>query len=281
MNMELLNWVPSNKLSFAMLQMNPNAIDHIEKYHVPKMWLLLSSNPGALCYLYNDPTMLTNVNCWFKNPNPAIIPLLKKYSHIKEPYVKAQLLENPTALHLLDLKDEVTISNLHLLAKNTSPRAMQIIEKYVQLLNADTWDRLSANPAAIHILEKNMDKINWVFLSSNPAAIHLLLKSQYKIYWYHFSKNTHPLAIKHMRKNLEKVNWCQLSTNPAAIDLLKENQDKIHWYWLSTNPAIFEYNYSNMAKARSNLIHEELVSVALHPDRVSKWLQEGLTLSDL
>jgi hypothetical protein len=84
-----------------------------------------------------------------------------------------------------------------------------------------------------------------------------------------------------MRKNLEKVNWQNLSANPAAIELLKENQDKIAWYWLSKNPAIFEYNYSNMAKARSDVIREELVSVSLHPDRVSAWLQQGLTLADL
>ena len=84
-----------------------------------------------------------------------------------------------------------------------------------------------------------------------------------------------------MRKNLDKVNWHNLSANPAAIELLKENQDKIAWYWLSKNPAIFEYNYSNMTKVRTDVIREELVSVALHPDRVSVWLQEGLTLADL
>jgi hypothetical protein len=84
-----------------------------------------------------------------------------------------------------------------------------------------------------------------------------------------------------MRKNLEKVNWHNLSANPAAIELLKENQDKISWYWLSKNPAIFEYNYSNMAKARTDVIREELLAVALHPDRVCAWLQEGITLADL
>jgi hypothetical protein len=277
--MELLDWVPSNKLAFGMLQVNPNAIDHIEKYHVPKMWLLLSANPGALCYLYNDPTMLTHVNCWFKNPNPAIIPLLEKYARIKVPYVQEQLLENSNALHLVDA--HYIEGNLHLLAKNTCPLAMQLIEDYIDDLSDVVWERLSANPAAIHILEKHLDKVDWNILCSNPAAIHLLLKLPYRIYWFQFSKNTHPLAIEHMRKNLEKVNWQNLSANPAAIELLKENQDKIAWYWLSQNPAIFEYKYSNMAKAKTNIIREELVSVALHPDRVCKWLREGFTLADL
>ena len=43
------------------------------------------------------------------------------------------------------------------------------------------WDKLSENPAAIHLLEKNLDKINWVYLSKNPAAIHLLEKNPDKI----------------------------------------------------------------------------------------------------
>jgi len=259
--------------------MNPNAIDHIEKYHIPKMWLLLSANPGALCYLYNDSTMLSNVNCWFKNPNPAIISLLEKDARIKLPYIQEQLLENSNALHLVDA--HYIECNLHLLAKNTSPLAMQLIEDYIDDLSRVAWERLSTNPSAIHILEKHLDKLDWNLLCSNPAAIHLLLKLPYRICWFQFSKNTHPLAIQHMRKNLEKVNWQNLSVNPAAIDLLKENQDKIVWFCLSKNPAIFEYNYSNMAKARTDVIREELVSVALHPDRVSTWLREGLTLAEL
>ena len=276
--MELLDWVPSNKLASCMLQMNPNAIDHIEKYHVPKMWPLLSSNPSALCYLYNDPTLL-DYPCWLKNPNPAIIPLLEKYYPcIKLLYAEEMLLENPNALHLVN---HCVIPHLHILVKNTSPRAMQLVETYLHLLKESDWEKLSANPSAIHILEKNLDKLNWNILCSNPAAIHLLLKLPYRIYWFQFSKNTHPLAIQHIRKNLEKVNWPNLSANPAAIELLKENQDKIVWYWLSKNSAIFEYNYSNMAKARTDVIREDLLSVALHPDRVCTWLQQGLTLDDL
>jgi len=40
---------------------------------------------------------------------------------------------------------------------------------------------LSANPNAIHILEKNMDKINWQQLSANPNAIHILEKNMDKV----------------------------------------------------------------------------------------------------
>lgn len=36
------------------------------------------------------------------------------------------------------------------------------------------FDRLSFNPAAIHLLEKHPEKIEWCCLSANSAAIHLL-----------------------------------------------------------------------------------------------------------
>ena len=58
------------------------------------------------------------------------------------------------------------------------------------------------NPAAIHMLEQNLDKIHWGWMSQNPAAIHLL--EQYP----------------------EKC-WCWLSQNPEAILLLKKNPKKI------------------------------------------------------
>jgi hypothetical protein len=57
------------------------------------------------------------------------------------------------------------------------------------------WKELSANPNAIHILERNLDKVNWKELSANPNAIHIL------------------------EKNLHMVDWRFLSTNPNAIHL--------------------------------------------------------------
>ena len=55
---------------------------------------------------------------------------------------------------------------------------------------------LSSNPNAIHLLEKNLDKVDWCWLSGNPNAIHIL------------------------EKNLDKINWEMLSMNPNAIHLL-------------------------------------------------------------
>jgi len=45
------------------------------------------------------------------------------------------------------------------------------------------------NPNAIHLLEKNQDKIDWFELSNNPNAIHLLEQNQDKIKWSNLSYN--------------------------------------------------------------------------------------------
>ena len=79
-----------------------------------------------------------------------------------------------------------------------------------------SWDWLSYNPNALHLLEKYPEKINWKSLSSNPNAIHLL------------------------EKYPDKIHWENLSNNPDALHMLKNNPNKICWDWLSTNPSIFE-----------------------------------------
>ena len=91
------------------------------------------------------------------------------------------------------------------------------------------------------------DNLDWNYLSQNPAAIHLL------------------------EANQDKIDWGCLSRNPAAIHLLEANQDKIYWNYLSLNPAIFELDYQAMSIKRSALINDELIAVALRPERVARW----------
>jgi hypothetical protein len=61
------------------------------------------------------------------------------------------------------------------------------------------WNQLSANPAAIKLLEANQDKIGWNGLCFNSEAIHII------------------------ERNLDKVCWLALSSNPSAIHLLEKN----------------------------------------------------------
>jgi hypothetical protein len=112
-------------------------------------------------------------------------------------------------------------------------------------LDKVNWDYLSCNSAAIHILEKNVDKIDtYSFLKnsgiSNINAIKLLDKNLDKnldkIDWYTLSSNDK--AIHVLEKNLDKVHWVQLSLNSVAMHILEKNLDKISWSLLSLNPSV-------------------------------------------
>jgi len=109
---------------------------------------------------------------------------------------------------------------------------------------------LSANPYAIHILENNIDCVDWIELSSNPNpnAIRLLEKNLDKVNvcWSKISAN--PNAIRILEKNLDKVVWCELSANPNAIGILEKNLDKVDWTYLSTNPNAIPILEKNLDK---------------------------------
>lgn len=279
--MELVSWISPTILSYLMLHFNTNALDYLEEKNIYMASSILCANPSAIKYLYRDPSLLKQ-GIWFKNKNPAIIPLIENCEYIDSPWVQEQLLENPNALHLV--KSHYMKHNLYNFCKNTNPLAIDLMEYYLD--NADTvseviWDAIGKNPSALRLIQKYFDKMSWRSLSENPAAIHILLKNQDEIRWSAFSKNTHPLAIEHIEKNLDNVDWISLNMNPAAIDILKRNPDKIVGYWLSCNPAIFEYDYVKMARERIDILREELMSVALHPSKISAWMKQGLTLSDL
>jgi hypothetical protein len=137
---------------------------------------------------------------------------------------------------------------------------------------------LSKNPNAIHILEKNLDKVKWDNLSSNPNAIHIIEKNLDKVDWGALSGN--PNAIHIIEKNLDKVDWegwHYLSRNPNAIPLLEKNLDKTNWEELSKNPNIFTIDYNAM---KTNMykeggIAEELMQNRFHPRNINKFTNWG------
>jgi len=94
-------------------------------------------------------------------------------------------------------------------------------------------------------------------LSRNPNALHLLENNQHKIFWNY---------------------W--LLVNPNIIYLLEKNQDKIDWEYISENESIFELDYASL-KERCSIYKEELIQIALHPSRISKYLEEGIEMGKL
>src|SRR5438477_129751 len=62
-------------------------------------------------------------------------------------------------------------------------RISEISNKFPVIIQCDNiidqnmnWNWFSSNPNAIHLLERNLDKIDWDCLSENPNATHLLEK---------------------------------------------------------------------------------------------------------
>jgi len=104
------------------------------------------------------------------------------------------------------------------------------------------WDRLSANPAAIRLIEKNIEKADFSRLSKNSAAIPLLEKYYENIDWTTLSEN--PNAEKLLCSNIKYVNMFHLcSFNPNVVNIvnimLENDPEVIHllcWYSLSMNP---------------------------------------------
>jgi len=139
---------------------------------------------------------------------------------------------------------------------------------------------LSVNKSthAIEILKINLNKVNWYNLSQNENAIHILENNLDKIDGYGLSLN--PNAISILEKNLDKVNWSFLSANPNAIHILEKNLDKVNYEYLLINPNIFEYDYKQM-ELNTSIFKEELVAIALSPERICKLYSQGFTSDDL
>ena len=277
--MELLPWIKFNKLSNIMLNSNSTIGEFMNDSYILKDWFMLSENPSVVSLLFKNQDKIS-VTLLLSNPNPKVLPL-----------IKSKLNENPNLPNILFQSNPNTFELIRMheihwptLCSNTHPKAIALLQQMIDdgRSNELDWNILSTNPAAISILETNQDKIIWKTLSSNPAAMHLLLEHQDKIKYMQLCKNTHPLAIE-LIKELPKewIYWPYLSANPSAIDFLEENQEYINWYYLSLNPAIFRYNYPKMANIRNQLIYEELLSVALHPSRISNWIKQGVILSEI
>jgi membrane-bound lytic murein transglycosylase MltF len=131
--------------------------------------------------------------------NPAAIPLLEKYP---EKIDWELLSENPAAIHLI----ESNLNNTKITRKWTVTNPTEFLSNPAEFLSVDnaieteedvvSWDGLSQNPAAIHLLEQHPYKINWYWLSANPSAIHLLEQHQENIDWELLSEKPRHLHLR-------------------------------------------------------------------------------------
>jgi hypothetical protein len=123
---------------------------------------------------------------------------------------------------------------------SVNPNAVGYLTKHPELIS---WYHLSKNPNAIHILETNVDKLEWSWgISTNPNAFHLYLQHHETdtmapdyLPWYWLCKNTRAVNWIHINYP-QYIDWSSLSSNPNALWLLEQYPDRIDWNELCYNP---------------------------------------------
>ena len=156
---------------------------------------------------------------------------------------------------------------------SSNPAAVPLLKKYPNCIDWRTFSS-NKNSIAVKMLEENLGKINWSNLSANPNAIDILLQHPEKIDWRTFSCNRNPIAVKMLEENPDKIDWGNLTRNSSAIHLLEANPDKVSWATILLNKNIYEYDYDIMKK-NMDVLREEMMMAVWKPSRVIKWLEAG------
>jgi hypothetical protein len=230
----------------------------IERPYKILSWKELSSNinPRAIEYLEKNPEKIDWVKLSF---NPSAIRLLEAN---QDKIDWSELSLNPNAIDLLEAnKDKIDWDYL-----SYNPNAIRLLEEKIQTdPDIVNWDYLSLNPNAISLLEANPEKINWSYLSKNENAIPMLRENMDKIDYLYLSQNKNIDSLYETNPEifqiLEEENMLHLeeddrslfefiSMNPGAMKILKDHPDKISWYMLSynTNPEVISIMKANPKK---------------------------------
>lgn len=276
---ELKPWVDASKLRIIELHYNPNGFDYLLLHRLDEIkWNLL-------CLMGSDDALITisdkSIDWTFLSMNPSITAMFRLNQH-KQNISWFDLLQNPYAIELIieNFNKIKKIKWISMLSQNTHPKAIELLSKHINIID---WYYLSSNPSAMPLLLQHPDKINWRGLSLNPhpSAVHLLFENTDKIDWYNFNKNPHPTIIAYLKEHPDQIVWATLCSNPGAEELFLLYPEKILWHCISSNPCIFEYNYKKCRTVfRTTLLKDELLAMAMHPDRIDYYLKMGYTLSD-
>ena len=275
---ELKEWVNPYLLSGFFLSHNPLAIDYLMDNPNLIYWDVLSHNEEATHLLIQNPDNINWTTLSLNTNKMAIHLLAKNMSQINW----LNFSKNPAGIEIL-LHYETHLhhyANMYAFNQNPHPKA---IDYFLENEKEIIWDAMSDNIGAKRIFDKfGISKVDWLVLSKNPNMIDTLLNNKRFIYWPYFSMNPHPMAIKYLEEHPHLIDWSFISMNPSAEDIIMKNLDRVCWNTLSKNPIIFKFNmYKCDQVKRTQLYKEELLSVALHPDRIKKYLDAGYKLNDV
>jgi len=218
-NQEIISWrlLSKNPAAVDLLKRNPDKID----------WCFLSLNPSkeAIPILRANPS---KIDWTYMAHNPNVMEYADFIKYLVRPTTKLgsvwRKIKYILGIHQLQPLDDFWF--YYNLSKN--PAAMPLIE-YIYEYYPDRldWGQLAVNPAAVSLLKRNPQKINWQYLSSNPSpdAIDLLEQNPQKIAWKYLSEN--PSAIRLLEENPDKINWEKICKNQNAVPLIAKNMHRI------------------------------------------------------
>lgn len=280
---ELLRANPK-KIHWKILSGNTGAIELLRENLEKIDWDVLSGNTGAIELLKENPEKINWKNL-SSNSEAVELLELEKFNALAEGrrsrLCNYGLCENKSAGHLIEQNAIITWWRI-----SQNPAAIHIIEQEIESAMIENrackvdWHGLAQNPAAIHILEHNIDKLDnygLMCLSENPAAITLLRNNFDKIQWAYLSKN--PAAITLLQEHPDKINWYNLCKNPAAMYILEQEYIKtqnrpvrVYWAELFYNPSIFVCDYKKITECKKEL-NDAIMCEMYKPSRIAKYLE--------
>ena len=159
------------------------------------------------------------------------------------------------------------------------------------------WIELSFIPEAIHILEKNIDKVNLLALSKNPKGFSILKKLKPELIKWNLieitdevisfiKENSDKVNFKQLSLSLDKrlfetdlfeifidkINWINILHNPNSISFLEKHLDKIDWDILSYNENASSILEKNIDKINWNDLSRNegtLNLLSKYPDKIN------------
>jgi len=240
-----------------------------------------SKNPAILSFIEKHPekidwSVLSENEC-----EEAVRILEKNQDKIDWLYLSF----NSFAIDILKKnKDKIVWPNL---CDNSNPKAIEIIEQMlIEDPNKIDFDILSTNPNAIHIISQHLDKVSLYNLLRNPNAIDIFMQHPKMNMGIIYFPNCVPLiekmlaaniireeGIRIMIKDITKMpNSIPFIEKMLAANILTEENIIYNTLFLEGKIALYDLDYQAMSKVRTKLLYTELMEKALHPSRVSKWL---------
>jgi hypothetical protein len=258
-----------------VLNPNPDVIELIRKpeYHLNERVRQLSRHRSLAAMEFLQEPQHEHLQDWdLLSMNPFAMPLIEQNEGKVN---RLRVFANPAAEEFVKRNQWPFCSEQWVyLALNKSKWAMEWIEKDIDKISLTdisfkVWDCLSANPYAVHLLERYPENIDTHNLCLNYNAIHLIeasiISDEDFCDWNRVTWNKS--AIHLIRANPDKVCWMVIGENENAMELWDEHKDKMAH--ISQHPGIFKAVYDYHAiRDRLDDLHRELIALHYHPSRM-------------